>query len=417
MEDTSKTTPFYLPAREWDCRFNVPTDQDLQNLLTQIKAQRDAGKYRYILVSGVEIGEKHWQTDYKIKHVHVAMIFLNNVTKSSILKNLNVRKGLGYYISARNKDLPYSGWIKHHTKRETKVDPEITQLLEYGECPKDKDVPTKSIIFRSEKEKKSKTDACLIAIRKMLEDGTDDKIIFEQYPRLFTQWGEKLKSMMEQTSKNLTSNGDPHIWLYGPSGLGKSTILQVIYPQYYLKSLETKFFDCYSRSEHSHILLQDVDYNVMEKLGVVFFKTICDEGGYTIDKKYHAVQRERLAVLVSSQFTIEQCVPEDLKGRRENVEALHRRFFEVNINNLLMILGLKLIPQYDINRLKIKGNKDPRELFMCWDYLRNCPTGEEVKSAEEYQKIIKEYYYGVDSNKENMDGNIESTSNKKRRTF
>ena len=157
-------------------------------------------------------------------------------------------------------------------------------------------------------------------------------------------------------------------------------MLQVIYPDYYQKNVDTKFFDRYNPNHHSHVLLQDVDINVMERLGVAFFKCICDEGGYPVDAKYKSPQIERLTILVTSNFTIDETVPEDLKGRRENLAALRRRYWKVDVRGLLRILGLKLLPKYEINQLKKAGNLDPRKIFMSWDHIRDCPTGEDVLS-------------------------------------
>ena len=87
-------------------------------------------------------------------------------------------------------------------------------------------------------------------------------------------------------------------------------------------------------------------------------------------------------------------IPEDLKGRRENLAALRRRFWEVNIRDLLPVLGLKLIPKYEISQLKKAGNKDPKAIFMAWDYLRDAPVGEPIKEPEHYQDIIRQKYFG-----------------------
>ena len=77
--------PFHTLAREWDARFNVPTDEDLALLLSSIKSEVQQGKFRYALVSGVEIGDRPFSNDYLIKHVHVALVYNNRVSKSSIL--------------------------------------------------------------------------------------------------------------------------------------------------------------------------------------------------------------------------------------------------------------------------------------------------------------------------------------------
>ena len=389
----SRFIPFHHLEREWDARFNVPTDDDLDQVLTNVKLQADQGKFRFVLVSGVEIGTRPFHDDYLIRHVHLALIFNNRTSKSAILKNLGVKQGNGYYLVPRNKDLPYSGWVKHHTKTETKISPDSLELYRYGELPQDRAGPTAQIQKRSDEEKKRKLDDIIIEMKELIEKGEDTEA-FKKFPRNYLTYGEKLKSMIHQRRDFFSTEGNPHIWLMGNPGSGKSALMQVIYPAYFNKNLDTKFFDRFDEKTHSHVLLQDVDHLSLERLGVQFFKSICDEAGYPIDQKYKTPQICRLCVLITSNFSINDVLPEDIKGRNENLHALRRRFWEVNIRDLLPILGLKLLSKYEITQLKKKGNMDPAKLFMAWDYLRDCPTGEPLKPATYYQEVVRAKYYG-----------------------
>ena len=87
--------PFHHLDREWDARFNVPTDEDVETLRACIASEAQQGKFRYVMMSGVEIGQRPYQPDYLIRHVHVALIYNNRVSKSAILKNLSVKQGNG----------------------------------------------------------------------------------------------------------------------------------------------------------------------------------------------------------------------------------------------------------------------------------------------------------------------------------
>lgn len=230
-------------------------------------------------------------------------------------------------------------------------------------------------------------------MKDMIEKGEETEA-FRKFPRNYLTYGEKIKSMIHQRRDFFQTQGNPHIWLTGTPGSGKSAVMQVIYPNYFNKNLDTKFFDRYDEKVHSHVLLQDVDHTSMEKLGVQFFKSVCDEAGYPIDQKYKTPQFCRLCILVTSNFSIGDVVPEDMKGRRENVTALRRRFWEVNVRDLLPILGLKLLSKYEITQLKKAGNLDPSKCFMSWDYLRDCPTGEPLKEASYYQEVVRAKYFG-----------------------
>ena len=87
--------PFTYQDRQWDGRFNVQTDDDLERLVAALRREWDAGKLKYILCSGVEIGTRPYQDDYQVRHVHTAAIFHNRVSKSSILKNWDIKQGNG----------------------------------------------------------------------------------------------------------------------------------------------------------------------------------------------------------------------------------------------------------------------------------------------------------------------------------
>lgn len=388
----SRQVPFHTLDRQWDARFNTPTEEDVGRLVHAIEQEWKAGKFKYILIGGVEIGDQQWRDDYQVRHVHVAAIFTNRVSKASILKNWNVKQGLGYYLVPRNRALPYKGWREHHTKTKTK-ESETLVIYEEGILPEDALDTTHQITKRSSEEKKRKLDDIILEMRGLIEANKEDEA-FTKFPRNYLTYGEKIKAMIHQKRDFFGSQGHPHIWLYGLPGSGKSALLQVIYPQYFNKNLDTKFFDRYDDTIHSHVLLQDVDHLCIERLGVQFFKSICDEAGYPIDQKYKTPQICRMCVLVTSNFTIGDVLPEDLKGRRENLQALRRRFWEVNIRDLLPILGLKLLSKYEITQLKKSGNTDPKALFMTWDHLRNCPIGEPIKEPAHYQQLIKDKYYG-----------------------
>ena len=362
--------PFHTLDREWDARFNVPTDADVERLLAAVAKEWKNGKFRYVLVSGVEIGTKPFQTDYMIRHVHVALVYINRVSKASVLKNLDIIQGHGYYLVPRNKELPYAGWVSHHKKVQTKVDENKLVLFEEGYVPQDKTNISAQVQKRSDEEKKRKLDDIILEMRGMIENGKEDEA-FRKFPRNYLTYGEKLKALISQRRDFFSSKGDPHIWVHGNPGTGKSALLQVVYPDYFNKNLDTKFFDRYDEKVHSHVLLQDVDHTTIEKLGVQFFKSICDEAGYPIDQKYKTPQICRLTILVSSNFTIDEVIPDDLKGRSENLKALKRRFFMVNIRDLLPTLGIKMLSKYEIQVLKKAGNTDPSKIFMSWDYLRD----------------------------------------------
>jgi len=405
LDTTLRQVPFHHEDRQWDGRFNVQDDEDLRRLLDGIKDDIGKGKLKYILVSGVEIGTRAYQDDYQIRHVHTAAIFHNRVSKRSILKHWNVKEGNGYYLVPRNRDLPYSGmgsngkylqiahaiigWKNHHTKVFSKVDPAKLILLEEGTLPED---TKRKKIEPSDEEKKRKIDDILIDMRQMIENKEEDEA-FRKYPRNYLTYGEKLKALITQKRDFFKSNGDPHIWLFGYPGSGKTALLSFIYPNYFKKNLHNKFFDLYDPNVHTHVLLEDLDHEAVERLSINFIKTICDEAGFAIDQKYKTPQLTRTTVLVTSNFTIPDILA-DGPGVESNKAAILRRFWHVNICAILRLLGLKLLPKQERNKLKQDGNQDPSKLFMTWDHNTDTPMGQPLKEPQYYQGLIKASFYG-----------------------
>lgn len=388
MQTSVRQVPFHHEDRQWDARFNIQEDNALERIVDGIKDDIARGKLKYILVGGIEIGTRPYQDDYQIKHIHVAAIFHNRVSKRSIIKNWNVKEGNGYYLVPRNRDLPYSGWRNHHIKAFSKIDTTKPILLEEGTLPEDN---KRKRIEPSEKEKKRKVDEVLIEIRKYIEEGKEDQA-FAEYPRNYLQYGEKIKAMVNQKRDFFKTNGDPHIWLYGYPGSGKTAILAFIYPHYYKKNLHNKFFDLYDPKEHTHVLLEDLDHEAVERLGINFVKTICDEAGFSIDQKYKTPQLTRTTVLVTSNFQIPDIL-QDGPGLEQNKAAILRRFWHVNITSLLRLLGLKLLPKEERNKLKQEGNNDVSKLFMTWDYTTDTPTCKPLETPAYYQGMIKACFY------------------------
>ena len=394
---SNRFVPNQTEDRQWDARFNVQLDSDLTELIDAATREFNTGKLKYVLVGGVEIGTKEYQDDFGIRHVHVALLYVNRVSKRSVLKNLNIKQGNGYYLVPRNRSLPYSGWRNHHSKEFSKVDPEKCILLEMGTIPTDKDIDNgDKFVKRSEQEKKRKIDEILIDMRGMLERGEDEEA-FTKFPRTFIQYGEKIKALIHQKKDHLTSDGHPHIWVTGPPGCGKSAALSWIYPNTYKKNLYNKFFDLYDPKMHDHIMLEDLDHDAVDKLSTNFLKTLCDESGFPIDQKYKTPQLARSTILVTSNFTLSEVIMQSEEanscGRTENCKALHRRFWTIDAREFLRLLGLKLLPKYEVNMLKKEGNTNPKRLFMAWNYLTDTPTGEPLKDPTFYQELIKETYY------------------------
>lgn len=71
------------------------------------------------------------------EHVHVALVFLRPVCRATALKMCRETKLGDEYATPRNTKFTYAGWLAHHTKLVSKVDPDIALFYEYGTLPMD----------------------------------------------------------------------------------------------------------------------------------------------------------------------------------------------------------------------------------------------------------------------------------------
>ncbi|KAF0688482.1 Aste57867_19908 [Aphanomyces stellatus] len=379
----SKNVPYAQEDRQWDARFNVPTDDDVVNLVTRVMEMGASGKYKYLLVSGVEVGTRPQNGDYRLRHVHMCIITYNKISKGAILKALDFKEGQGYYLSPQF----------------SKEDTSKLSLYEHGELPRDVGVKrTGPPVMRTDMEKKMKTDDICREIKRLLELGTKDakEEAFTKYPRMYITYGEKIKALLlQRADRTFDPRMDPHLYVMGPPGSGKTSLMSLIYPGAYKKDLSSRFWDLYDPDSHTHTILEDLDMDNVEKLTVQFLKTISDEAGFPIDQKYKTPQLARTTVLVTSQYSIDQLInPENTSDCEGSKRALKPRFFCFQVWDLHRLLGIKLLPKYEIKMLQKEGNQDPARLYMAYNYNLDCPTGEALPTPLEMQLKIRNYVFG-----------------------
>lgn len=197
-----------LIGTEWDVRITISENFPITNVIKAIKASKDA--FLYVLVSGEEVG-KAWQQNKQLDpftgqeiaaypHHHLCLVFHEPKTRDKVFTILQVPKTVSKYGTIRNPLYTYRGWVMHATKRQTKVDPDVTKLYETGTRPVDPDDDiTRKKILNMVRKYGSPEDKVEFGIVPKGEEGHE----MRQYLRQFKQDASRNKRKLDSIDRQL----------------------------------------------------------------------------------------------------------------------------------------------------------------------------------------------------------------------
>lgn len=133
-------------ATEWDVRLDLVNGLTSAKILEHAVAFKD--KLSYCLIGGEEnpdIRRPNDPINYRLGesqeiHVHVAIVLRSPAKREDVLQLLRGPRSIGVgneYAVPRNTKFTYAGWVMHHTKPISKVNPEILRHMEFGTLPMD----------------------------------------------------------------------------------------------------------------------------------------------------------------------------------------------------------------------------------------------------------------------------------------
>lgn len=408
------------PSREWDIRVNLG-DKDIhaeaEHFVSLCKKYITKVNVAYILVGGIEVGDKPDHSSFKKAHLHVALKTLDRVYPKAVKDKLELNcmsdgTSRNYYLAMRPNSLTYVGWRDHHIKLVTKIDTSKLILFEHGSLPKDKrklEEPPSGIITerpnidtidywrekgytlsvsqdadlgstvysfvkprqtKAEYKKAKANDRFQEMLEIYLSGDFDDREMLSKYGMAWATAKVQFKRTMGPVNCPDPPEGHfpdgKNILIYGPPGTGKSLYVKWKYPRVYQRDpLEMKWFNGFKPGYHTHIYYEDMDVHLFNRrdLSPAQWKVWMDPySTYQGAMKYESpIDNIHHPVIVTSNYTIDQWFNDGHKYSTTDIQAISRRFNVIHIKDLLRKEGIRLKPN-------LPPHQKPENCFEPWDY-------------------------------------------------
>lgn len=333
MEASSNIPDSKTWGSHWHLRVISPTDQFIAALERILERLFNEGYLKYVGGNLEETGKLHY---------HIALGTATSVRQTTLVNKLRFfRRGQKqgweqYYLRPVYKDSsPYANY-QYCTKHGTKI--------AFGVEPDKYEVRT---------EIKAK-DRDHLVIQWSKEQNWEK--IEKAFPGYWIKNGSRLKGlyMRQAPPADQGLDHEKHIWLYGASGQGKTSVVEYLYPGHFRKRPDGDWLGWDSTyPPHKVVHINDLDIVGLKTLGIGHLKELCDPQGFNANVKYAGGEIINPSlVIVTSNFTLEEVIQPQTPGVEQQRCALRRRFRQVDIADFLREKQLMLCSAEEIEFAK-----------------------------------------------------------------
>lgn len=360
-------------ARQWTVTLHVqPEEQDQLELDHADMCNRQEGSLMYCFLGGLE------KTDTSNYHLHAIYKFKHPRMKKSLIDIFKLDKYTPYATPTDSKPVKY--YVMHHAKQETKVDINKRMLFEW---------PSTAGIYEESLNGKQWTsdrncsttgrqcatdkwmDAMELAKQGKLEPSDDctksNCCVYHKYPKIYLDKRQALYALHPVQNRPKGCIKQDHLWIYGPTGCGKTSSVYALFQQegLYRRDITKQFWQSYA--QEPNVVIEDMNNSTLRQLQLTTLKNLCDPTGFPIEQKYGNSEIIRPRIIVTSQYSIDECVRYVGKNAKfnqdwyheEDLNAIKRRFRCIHFYAWLREQNLQVVSQARKKQLDEEECDDP----------------------------------------------------------
>lgn len=332
-------------------------------------------KVDWIVVGNIETGEVE-----KGDHFHVA-IKMKMTTRESSMKTL---------FKLNQKKLSFSYYLCTKYSNST-VEQLIKYVVKNGVYFSSKEEEVQQKDNNNEKELKNKDSKELYQERirrgkandwQWFQDHDPKWTLSAEYSKLYAKY---FRAGADNTVKPITGKLT-HYWIYGPSGTGKSSSIEYLYPNRYKKIMTNEKWDGYDNTFEGHQVVHIDELNSFNSLekgmeGLDGLKCKVDRNPFAVRKNYGTdiINIRPKSFIITSNYTPSQLLTKvEERGFNVDIEGqcLTRKFKVVHVTKWLHMNRLGCIPNRGI-----------------FDFTKEGETERFQKEYKEYQdSLLKNDY-------------------------
>jgi len=354
------------PDRWFHITFPKQYGDNVQKLTTLLTSISDDPNTRYLIVTIHDEACKSKSLKDSVTphpHYHAIIWLVQKKTVrqiSTLFKLYEWKKPDGapqYYCSPKYSTSTMSGFIGYVSK--------YAAFWESGT------LPARVLVERanpSPKTPASESERRMATAINWVRKGMDE-VYRKMDPVHYTRNYSKIKSLWGVQQQFIHDKREfQNFWIYGAPGTGKSAILAALWPGAY--ALRDQYWDGFNPRTNNHrvVTLKDINSKWILDYGITAMKVLCDKDGHNINVKYAGGELVNHArIIITSNHSIFDCVAgtckDEIVGLDKEVQALKRRYTEIDIDDFLMLAGRRLKNKNELAELKGKQIEDYNDLF------------------------------------------------------